>query len=65
MKANRLIMIGLIAASLLAGCKKKDDNNTNSHLNMDGISFSASTEQHDRNTRTYLEGEDIKWMNDY
>ena len=63
MKANRLIMIGLIAASLLAGCKKKDDNNTNSHLNMDGISFSASTEQHDRNTRTYLEGEDIKWMN--
>ena len=63
MKANRLIMIGLIAASLLAGCKKKDDNTTNSHLNMDGISFSASTEQHDRNTRTYLEGEDIKWMN--
>lgn len=62
MKANRLIMIGLIAASLLAGCKKKDDNNTNSHLNMDGISFSASTEQHDRNTRTYLENEDIKWM---
>ena len=56
--------MGLIFTSLLASCKK--NNNTTSDtiidLNLDGISFTATTEGHDRNAKTYLDGEDIKWM---
>jgi len=59
----RLMMIGLVATSLLASCKKENNtSNTNSNLNLDGISFRASTEGGNRNAKTYLDGEDIKWM---
>ena len=57
------MMIGLVATSPLASCKKENNtSNTNSNLNLDGISFKASTEGGNRNAKTYLDGEDIKWM---
>lgn len=62
MRINKLIMIGLVATSLLASCKKEETPNAHSNLNLEGISFTATTEGHDRNAKTYLDGEDIKWM---
>lgn len=62
MRIQRLIIIGLVATSLLASCKKEEKPNAHGDLNLDGISFTATTEGHDRNAKTYLDGEDIKWM---
>lgn len=63
MKISRLMMIGLLATSLLASCKKEDNTgNNNSNLNLDGISFKASTEKGDPNAKTYLDYDKIKWM---
>ena len=57
------MMIGLLATSLLASCKKEDNTgNTNPNLNLDGISFKASTEKGNPNARTYLAYDKIKWM---
>ena len=53
------MMAGLMVLGLLSACKK--DNN-NGNLNLDGISFKATTESHDPNAKTYLDGEDVKWM---
>lgn len=62
MRIHRLIIICLVATSLLASCKKEEKPNAHGDLNLDGISFTATTEGHDRNAKTYLDGEDIKWM---
>lgn len=66
-RINRTLLIGMVVlsatiVSLLASCKKEDKPNTHANLNLDGISFTATTEGHDRNAKTYLDGEDIKWM---
>ena len=63
MRISRFMMIGLVATSLLASCKKEDNTgNNNSNLNLDGISFKASTEKGDPNAKTYLDYDKIKWM---
>ena len=63
MRISRFMMIGLLATSLLASCKKEDNTgNTNPNLNLDGISFKASTEKGNPNARTYLAYDKIKWM---
>ena len=63
MKISRFLMIGLLATSLLASCKKENNNssNANPNLNLDGVSFRASTEKGDPNAKTYLVGSNIKW----
>lgn len=65
MKINKMIVLGLVATSLMASCKKEtpasEDNNLG-NLNLNGISFSASTEEDDSDTKTYLSGTDIRWM---
>ncbi len=65
MKINKMIVLGLVATSLMASCKKEtpasEDNNLG-NLNLNGISFSASTEEDDSDTKTYLLGTDIRWM---
>ena len=58
-KTTIFMMAGLMVLGLLSACKK--DNN-NGNLNLDGISFKATTESHDPNAKTYLDGEDVKWM---
>lgn len=60
-KTTIFMMAGLMVLGLLSACKK--DNN-NGNLNLDGISFKATTESHDPNAKTYLDGEDVKWMED-
>lgn len=55
------MMAGLMVLGLLSACKK-DNTNNNSNLNFDGICFKATTESHDPNAKTYLDGEDVKWM---
>ena len=62
MKTNKLIMMGFIATSLLASCKKDNTGDNHNNLNLNGICFTASTEGHNRNAKTYLDGEDVKWM---
>lgn len=62
MRIHRLIIIGLVATSLLASCKKEEKPNAHSNLNLDGISFKACTEGGDSNAKTYLDGEAVKWM---
>lgn len=60
-KTTIFIMAGLMVLGLLSACKK-DNTNNNSNLNFDGICFKATTESHDPNAKTYLDGEDVKWM---
>jgi hypothetical protein len=64
MKYNRLIiMAGLVIVGLLASCKKDNGTNNNqSNLNLDGICFKAAIEQGNPNAKTYLDGQDVKWM---
>lgn len=62
-KTTIFMMAGLMVLGLLSACKK-DNTNNNSNLNFDGICFKATTESHDPNAKTYLDGEDVKWMQD-
>ena len=62
MRIHKLIIIGLVATSLLASCKKEEKPNAHSNLNLDGVSFKANTESGARNAKTYLDGQDVKWM---
>ena len=57
-----LVVLGAAVCSLLASCKKDNGTGNNSNLNLDGICFKASTEGGNRNAKTYLDGQDIKWM---
>ena len=59
---SKLIVAGLVATCLLASCKKENTGDNHSNLNLDGISFTACTESGDHNAKTYLDGQDIKWM---
>ena len=66
-KVNRilvicLVVLGAAVVSLLASCKKENTSDNHSNLNLDGISFTACTEGGNRNAKTYLDGQDIKWM---
>lgn len=68
MRINRLLVIGLMATSLLASCKK--DINSDDQGN--GITFTARTEQNRDGSRTYIEPEgldqddsaDVLWAED-
>ena len=55
------MMAGMMVMSLLTSCNKDNGTDNNSNLNLDGICFKASTEGHDRDAKTYLDGEDVKW----
>lgn len=57
MKIKKILLLGLVAASLLASCKKNNDNNTAA-----GLGFKAITENNNGDSRTYLDGVDVKWM---
>ena len=57
MKTKKILLLGLVAASLLASCKKNNDNNTAA-----GLGFKAITENNNGDSRTYLDGVDVKWM---
>ena len=57
MKTKKILLLGLVAASLLASCKKNNDNNTAA-----GLGFKAITESNNGDSRTYLDGIDVKWM---
>lgn len=50
---NTLIFAGLVAACLMAGCKKENPSQ--------GTSFTAETEQGEANAKTGLVGSDIVW----
>lgn len=68
MRINRLLVIGLMATSLLASCKK--DINSDDQGN--GITFTARTEQNRDGSRTYIDPEgldqddsaDVLWAED-
>lgn len=55
MRINRLLVIGLVATSLLASCKK--DINSDDQGN--GITFTARTEQNRDGSRTHIEPEGL------
>lgn len=50
---HTLIFAGLVAACLMAGCKKENPSQ--------GTSFTAETEQGEANAKTELVGSDIRW----
>lgn len=54
----RIMMVGLIATSLLASCKK---NNPSGGGTADGLGFTATTEQDGGNSKTHLDGLEVKW----
>lgn len=54
-----LIATSMAVAMLLLGSCKKDNGNNQGH---NGVSFKAMTEHHDSNAKTYLDGENIKWI---
>ena len=66
-RINRTLLIGMVVlgatiVSLLASCKKENTSDNHSNLNLDGISFTACIEKGDPTAKTYLDGQDIKWM---
>ena len=68
-RINRTLLIGMVVlgatiVSLLASCKKEDKPNAHANLNLDGISFTACIEKGDPTAKTYLDGQDIKWMDE-